>query len=90
MVGEQVRIFKHYGYENQLHKLVEEMRELEAAIINEPDNKEHIQEEMADVLNLIDQFMYCCPQWAINVYKIKEFKIKRQIERIKREQEVQQ
>jgi len=89
MIGEQIQIFKHYGYEHQLLKLVEEMRELEAVIINEPDNVEHIQEEMADVLNLIDQFMYCCPQWAIQVYKIKDFKVQRQMKRMKQEQEVQ-
>ena len=86
MIGEQIKIFKHYGYEHQLLKLVEEMRELEAVIINDPDNIEHIQEEMADVLNLIDQFMYCCPQWAMNVYKIKDFKVQRQIERMEKEQ----
>lgn len=90
MIREQIKIFKHYGYEHQLHKLIEEMRELEAVIINDPDNIEHIQEEMADVLNLIDQFMYCCPLWAAQVYKIKDFKVQRQIERMAQEQEVQQ
>ena len=88
MIREQIQIFTHYGYEHQLRKLVEEMRELEQVIINDPNNVQHIQEEMADVLNLIDQFHYCCAGWCGKIYRIKDFKVQRQIERIKQEQEV--
>ena len=85
MIREQIQIFKHYGYEHQLHKLVEEMRELEAVIINEPSNEEHIQEEMADVMNLIEQIMIH-RNWCGKIQTIKEFKIDRQIKRMENQQ----
>ena len=81
----QQKIIKHYGYEHQLLKLVEEMRELEAAIINDPTNEYHIQEEMADVINLLEQIIVY-KDWVEYVRSIEEFKIKRQIERMEKEQ----
>lgn len=81
----QQKIIKHYGYEHQLTKLVEEMRELEAAIINDPTNEYHIQEEMADVINLLEQIIVY-KDWVEYVRSIEEFKIKRQIERMEKEQ----
>lgn len=88
MLLEQVKIFAHYGYEHQLHKLVEELRELETVILYDTENVEHIQEEMADVLNLIEQFMYGNQNWFGKILDIEEFKVKRQIQRIAQEQEV--
>ena len=82
---EQIKIFAHYGYENQLEKLVEEMRELEQVILHDTDNIEHLQEEMADVLTLIEQFMYCCEGWTRKIYEIQDFKVKRQIKRMENE-----
>lgn len=81
----QQKIIKHYGYEHQLLKLVEEMRELEAAIINDPTNEYHLQEEMADVINLLEQIIVY-KDWVEYVRSIEEFKIKRQIERMEQEQ----
>ena len=83
----QLKIIDHYGYKHQLHKLIEEMRELEAVIINDTANEEHLQEEMADVLNVLEQIMMN-RTWCGKIQTIKEFKIDRQIKRI--EKEVQQ
>lgn len=79
----QQNIISHYGYENQLKKLVEELRELQDAIIYE-NNESHIQEEMADVLNLIEQIIEF-KQWNENIYSRKWFKVKRQLKRIEHE-----
>lgn len=79
----QQSIIEHYGYENQLKKLAEELKELEQAVIYEhPD--EHIKEEIADVLNLIEQITHY-KHWESDIYKIKYFKIQRQIERMQDE-----
>lgn len=79
----QQQIIKHYGYKNQLHKLVEELQELEDVIINEPANEDHLQEEMADVINLLEQIIEH-KNWFDSVNLIKAFKIHRQIKRIER------
>ena len=63
------------------------MRELEAVIINDPDNEDHIQEEMADVINLLEQII-TYKHWYLAIRLVKEYKINRQMKRI--EQEVQQ
>lgn len=80
----QQKIIEHYGYENQLLKLVEELRELETVIINDPTNEDHIQEEMADVINLLEQIIIH-KDWFDSVRLIKEFKINRQLTRIELE-----
>ena len=85
----QQKIIKHYGYENQLNKLVEELRELETVIINDPTNEDHIQEEMADVINLLGQII-THKDWFDNISLIKEFKINRQLKRIAKDLENQQ
>lgn len=77
----QQQIINHYGYEHQLKKLIEELRELEQTIIYEND-EEHIKEEMADVINLIEQISHF-KGWDSDIYNIKYFKCKRQIERMK-------
>lgn len=79
----QQKIIEYYGYERQLSKLVEEMRELEQAILYKNDEK-HIKEEMADVLNLIEQIVHF-RQWEADIYNIKYYKVQRQIKRIKNE-----
>lgn len=78
------RIIEHYGYEHQLGKLIEELRELQDAIIYTTQDEEHIKEEMADVLNVIDQIVEY-KGWAADIYCIKQFKIDRQIKRIESE-----
>jgi len=76
----QQTIIRHYGYEHQLAKLIEELRELEEAILYKQDS-ESIKEEMADVLNLIEQIINY-QNWNDDVQEIKEHKIARQIQRI--------
>lgn len=78
----QQQIIKHYGYENQAQKLIEELQELQHAIIYE--GEENVKEEMADVLNLIEQISHY-KNWEADIYKVKYFKIQRQLERIKNE-----
>ena len=80
----QQKIIKHYGYKHQLAKLVEEMKELEDVILNEPNNELHLQEEMADVLNLLEQIIDH-REWCDDIDTIKEYKINRQLKRIEQE-----
>ena len=77
----QQRIIRHYGYDNQLGKLVEELRELEQVILYEASNVEHLKEEIADVLNLIEQIVDY-QGWNDDIEEIKEYKIRRQIGRM--------
>jgi NTP pyrophosphatase (non-canonical NTP hydrolase) len=79
----QQQIINHYGYENQLKKLIEELRELEEVILYHRYDEEHIKEEMADVLNLIEQISVF-QGWSEDINEIKEFKINRQLDRIQR------
>ena len=78
----QQQIIEHYGYECQAQKLIEELQELQHAIIYEGEEK--VKEEMADVLNLIEQISHY-KHWEADIYKIKYFKIQRQIERMQDE-----
>lgn len=80
----QQEIIKHYGYKHQLYKLVEELRELEEVIIYHTDDEEHLKEEMADVINLIEQITDF-RGWNADVYGIKHFKIDRQLKRMESE-----
>lgn len=81
MDSENLKIFNYYGETNQRKKLKEELNELIEAI---DDNDEHFKEEIADVLNVIDQFIMA-KGWAEDIYKIKFAKVERQKERIKNE-----
>ena len=78
-------IFNHYGFRHQLVKLKEECLELVEAIDTfekEPlMNWTHVEEEMADVLNVIAQFqarMYS----QMRIDDIRDRKLDRQIARI--------
>lgn len=79
----QQQIINHYGYENQLKKLIEELRELEEVILYHTYDEAHIKEEMADVINLIEQITVF-QGWVDDINEIKEFKINRQLDRIQR------
>ena len=78
------RIIKHYGYEHQLSKLVEELRELEEVILYHTDDEEHMKEEMADVINVMEQIIDY-KGWMAEIYCIRQFKIDRQIKRMESE-----
>ena len=75
-------IFNHYGVENQLNKLREEMTELydETVIYGEKNN---FISELADVLVMTLQFYHSSLEFRSKVDAEMDFKINRQIERMK-------
>lgn len=76
----------HYGLCHQLFKTKEELHELKLAIngyIEGVDTKAHVIEEIADVEVMTAQLKLLLDGEA-EVEKIKQFKINRQLERIKR------
>lgn len=85
-------IANHYGYDNQSHQCVEEMAELMIAInkfrrkeIPNRNNYELMQdiyEEIADVEVLLEQLKYFFNCYD-EVNAMKEYKLKRELERIK-------
>ena len=79
MDAENLKIYHHYGEAHQRKKLKEELIELIEAV---DDNDEHFKEEIADVLNVIDQFVMA-KGWAADVYRIKFEKVERQKRRMK-------
>lgn len=81
MDAENLKIYHHYGEANQREKLKEELYELIEAV---DDNDEHMIEEIADVLNVIDQFVMA-KHWAEDIYRIKYEKVERQKRRIRNE-----
>ena len=81
MDAENLKIYHHYGEANQREKLKEELYELIEAV---DDNDEHMKEEIADVLNVIDQFIMA-KGWGVDIYRIKFEKVERQKKRIKNE-----
>ena len=97
MKEDLLKIIKHYGVNAQQRQFNEETFELQEAIIeyensgcyDEEDSVEfvnHIAEEIADVLNLIEQFMYYYNiDFDKYVLGIKHQKVARQLERIKNE-----
>lgn len=77
-----IKIAKHYGYSAQIDKLKEEVAELQLALArNDLDNTK---EEIADVMNMIEQYIYImrCEE---EVIKIKHEKTDRQLQRIEDE-----
>lgn len=88
-------IINKYGVNNQQRKLMEEIFELQEAIIKWENMsstpgymlvnelKEHIEEEFADVLNILEQFKIYYELDDDNIYKIRKQKIDRTLERIK-------
>ena len=101
MKNDLLKIIMHYGVNAQQRQLAEEVFELQEAITTHElknsvsyeiplteltDTKEHIAEEIADVLNLIEQFMYYYNiDFDKEVLGIKHQKVARQLERIKNE-----
>ena len=81
MDSENLKIFRHYGETHQREKLKEELNELIEAV---DDNDEHMIEEIADVLNVIDQFVMA-KHWTEDIYRVKFEKVERQLKRIKNE-----
>lgn len=85
------KIINNYGTLNQVRKFNEECYELTEAIFdyeytgvaNNEKLIEHIAEEIGDVLNLVEQFMYYYNIDVQDVIEIKHKKIDRQLERMR-------
>ena len=92
------KIINHYGIMKQLKYLHTEYFELDQAIIDYENLKDfnisdkkylknHIKEEVADVLLMIDQFITYYGLDFDEISEIMEYKMNRQLERITSEQE---
>lgn len=93
-----LQIIQHYKINNQQRKFVEECYELIEAIIQREYQtkdkkpyeliefeKAHIIEEIADIEVMLDQFKAYYDIGQEEVNKVKDYKIKRQLERIEKE-----
>ena len=89
------RIANHFGTRNQLEKAVEECGELAEAIhdylngidleadpVDSARDREHVIEEMADVLILIEELAYLLSARP-ELWKMRGYKIERTLQRIK-------
>ena len=77
------KIIDHYGQEHQIAKAKEELHELIQAIIE--DDKDHITEEMADVVVMLWQLVIIYEIDVLEIPKIMDYKINRTIKRIEQE-----
>lgn len=82
-----------YGYDRQSIKLIEEMAELTQAIAKHRESKDkaksliNIKSEIADVLVVLDQMKYILNISDKELEELKDYKISRQLMRIKAEGE---
>lgn len=81
MKEQLISIINHYGKENQIRKAIEELDELKEAL-NENHTKDHIIEEMADVLVMLTQLALIYDIDPAVVNDMMEYKIDRTIERM--------
>ena len=100
MKNKLLKIIGYYGIKNQIKKFNEESFELMEAMIEEiylshifrnlltdSDDKQHIKEEIADNLVLLSQFILYYNINLDDIEKIFKYKVNRQLERIKAENE---
>ena len=75
------KIADYYGLDNQLNKTIEECAELIQALVK-LESRENTIEEIADVQIMLKQMLYLldCEK---EVEKVMEYKINRQLERMK-------
>ena len=88
MKEDLLKIINNYGVLPQLKYFQSEVFELNEAIIKHEAlgcEYQHIAEEIADVLNMVEQFMYYYDIDIQDVIEIKHQKMHRQLERIKNE-----
>ena len=78
------KIIEHYGVNNQLKKLTEEVYELQESIL-EQHNIEHILEEYADVEVILEQIKQFFNLDDEKIELIKDYKVARQLYRIRKE-----
>lgn len=76
----EIEIINHYGYKHQIRKLAEEQYELIEALFEE--DEDHITEEIADCLVLINQFKAFYQIKDKDIKKVYDYKIARQERRI--------
>ena len=81
MKVELIQIIAYYGEKHQKNKAIEELLELASAIYD--NDKENVIEEIADVLIMIEQMQLIFGITNDDIQKVKEFKIKRTLERMK-------
>jgi NTP pyrophosphatase (non-canonical NTP hydrolase) len=79
------KIADYYGLDNQLNKTIEECAELIQALVK-LESRENTIEEIADVQIMLKQMLYLldCEE---EVEKVMEYKINRQLERIRQAKE---
>lgn len=94
MKEDLLKIIKHYGVNAQQRQLAEEVFELQEAItayendyegLNMGNDTNHIAEEIADVAVLLNQFIDYYDLDSEKIQEIANYKIRRQLERIKNE-----
>ena len=81
MENKLLTIFNTYGKSHQVSKLLEEIGEFIETIMNE--DKENMVQEMADCTVMLKQFQYYYGITDEEIINNMQFKIKRQLERIK-------
>ena len=81
MENKLLTIFYTYGKSHQVSKLLEEVGEFIETVINE--DKENMVQEMADCMVMLKQFQYYYGITDEEIINNMQFKIKRQLERIK-------
>lgn len=83
------KIADYYGTEHQAVKAIEEMAELQKELakftIGDGGDIDSIVEELADVMIMIEQMRYCFDTHNIDVPKIIDAKLSRQLKRMKSE-----
>lgn len=72
----EIEIINHYGYKHQIRKLAEEQYELIEALFEE--DEDHITEEIADCLLLINQFKAYYKIKDKDIQKVYDYKLSRQ------------
>lgn len=92
-----LKIINHYGLNHQLKYFQSEVFELNEAIIDyryvevyknspaEKYHKEHIREELADVIMMLKQFQYYYEISDEEIEDVMKYKVQRQLERINNE-----
>lgn len=103
MKQDLLKIIYYYGINKQLKYIHSEYFELDEAIINyengnylgeidyeyqEQKAKEHIAEEIADIMVMLKQFQYCYDITDEQIEDIMKYKIDRQLKRIYEENNI--
>lgn len=76
----EIEIINHYGYRHQIRKFEEEQYELIEALFEE--DKDHITEEIADCLLLINQFKSFYQIKDKDIQEVYNYKLARQERRM--------